>query len=369
MPTIKIPEHLLPVDGRFGCGPSKIRQAQLDALAANAHLLGTSHRQSPIKNLVNEIQTGLMDLFGNPAGYEIILGNGGSTAFWDAAAYSLAKGKSQALVHGEFGAKFANALKTPFLEAPTVISAEVGSRGSLVSEAGIKQYVYPQNETSTGVIAPVERVAADEDAIFLTDATSSAGGVEFDPLATDVYYFAPQKNFASDGGLWLALVSPKAIVRIEEIAMTDRYIPEFLSLKVALDNSRLNQTLNTPALATLVLLNEQIKWINSNGGLSWAAQRTKEASEHVYAWAESSSFASCFVSNPEHRSQVVCTIDFDESVDAAELAKVLRANGIVDVDPYRKLGRNQLRIATFTSIDITDVEKLTQAIDYVIERM
>jgi len=369
MPTIKIPEHLLPVDGRFGCGPSKIRQAQLDALAANAQLLGTSHRQAPIKNLVNEIQTGLMDLFGNPAGYEIILGNGGSTAFWDAAAYSLAKGKSQALVHGEFGAKFANALKAPFLEAPTVISAEVGSRGSLVSEAGIKQYVYPQNETSTGVIAPVERVAADEDAIFLTDATSSAGGVQFDPLATDVYYFAPQKNFASDGGLWLALVSPKAIARIEEIAMTDRYIPEFLSLKVALDNSRLNQTLNTPALATLVLLNEQIKWINSNGGLSWAAQRTKEASDHVYAWAESSSFASCFVSNPEHRSQVVCTIDFDESVDAAELAKVLRANGIVDVDPYRKLGRNQLRIATFTSIDITDVEKLTQAIDYVIERM
>lgn len=369
MPTIKIPEHLLPVDGRFGCGPSKIREAQLDALVKNAHLLGTSHRQAPIKELVKQIQSGLLELFHNPPGYEIILGNGGSTAFWDAAAYSLAKGKSQALVHGEFGAKFANALKAPFLESPTVITAEVGSRGELLAEAGVKQYVYPQNETSTGVITPVVRVAADSDALFLTDATSSAGGVDFDPQETDVYYFAPQKNFGSDGGLWLALVSPRAIARIDEIAATDRYIPEFLSLKVALDNSRQNQTLNTPALATLVLLNEQIKWINSNGGLVWADAKTKAASDFVYAWAERASFASCFVTDPAHRSQVVCTIDFAETVDAMEVSKVLRENGIVDVDPYRKLGRNQLRIATFTAIDITDVERLTAAIDFVVERI
>ncbi len=369
MPTIKIPEHLLPVDGRFGCGPSKIREAQLDALVKNAHLLGTSHRQAPIKELVKQIQSGLLELFHNPPGYEIILGNGGSTAFWDAAAYSLAKGKSQALVHGEFGAKFANALKAPFLESPTVITSEVGSRGELLAEAGVKQYVYPQNETSTGVITPVARVVADSDALFLTDATSSAGGVDFDPQETDVYYFAPQKNFGSDGGLWLALVSPKAIARIEEIAATDRYIPEFLSLKVALDNSRQNQTLNTPALATLVLLNEQIKWINSNGGLAWADAKTKAASAFVYAWAERASFASCFVTDPAHRSQVVCTIDFAETVHAMEVSKVLRENGILDVDPYRKLGRNQLRIATFTAIDITDVERLTAAIDFVVERI
>ncbi|MFM8927479.1 MAG: phosphoserine transaminase, partial [Rhodoluna sp.] len=317
MAEIKIPQELLPQDGRFGCGPSKMRQAQLDAFfEAGVKLLGTSHRQAPIKNLVAEIQEGLLDLFHNPSGYEIVLGNGGSTAFWDVAAFSLAEGRTQALVHGEFGAKFANALKAPFLEAPEIIKAEPGTRKELISTAGVKTYVYPQNETSTGVVAVVKKVAADDDAIFLTDATSAAGGIDFDPLETDVYYFAPQKNFASDGGIWFALVSPKAIERCERINASDRYIPEFLSLKVALDNSRLNQTLNTPAIATLFLLNEQIKYIREQGGLAWADAQTRKASEVIYSWVEQSSYASAFVTDRAHRSQVVATIDFNEGVDA-----------------------------------------------------
>lgn len=370
MAEIKIPAELLPRDGRFGCGPSRLRTAQIEAFnQTGIKLLGTSHRQAPIKNLVKEIQDGLLQLFHNPAGYEIVLGNGGSTAFWDVAAYSLAEGNTQALVHGEFGGKFANALSAPFLNKPEIIQAEVGSRKELIGKPGIKTYVYPQNETSTGVVAPVKKVTADEDAIFLTDATSAAGGIDFDPHETDVYYFAPQKNFASDGGLWLALVSAKAIERAERISKTDRYIPEFLSFMTALENSRLHQTLNTPAIATLFLLNEQIKWINANGGLGWADKQTKAASDYVYNWVASSPFAECFVTNPEYRSQVVVTIDFSADKDAAEIAKVLRANGIVDTDPYRKLGRNQLRIATFTATDIADVERLTAAIDYVVERI
>lgn len=371
MPEIIIPSSLLPVDGRFGCGPSRLRAAQLTAFASEgAKLMGTSHRQAPVKNLVKRVQEGLLDLFHNPTDYEIVLGNGGSTAFWDVAAFSLAQGKSQALVHGEFGAKFATSLKAPWLAGVNVINAEPGSRAWLTSEAEVKQYVYPQNETSTGVIAPVKRVAAvDSDALFFTDATSAAGGVDFDPLETDVYYFAPQKNFASDGGLWFALMSPKAVERAEQIAATDRYIPEFLSLKVALDNSRLNQTLNTPAIATLFLLGEQINWINENGGLGWADARTKAASGHLYEWAEKSSFATPFVTAVEHRSQVVVTIDFDAAIDAAQVAKVLRANQIVDVEPYRKLGRNQLRVATFTATDLAEVQQLTAAIDYVVEQL
>ena len=371
MPEITIPASLLPIDGRFGCGPSRVREAQLNAFASEgAKLMGTSHRQAPVKNLVKQLQEGLLDLFHQPAGYEIVLGNGGSTAFWDVAAYSLAEGKSQALVHGEFGAKFASALKAPWLEAPTVINGEPGSRLELQAEAGVKSYVYAQNETSTGVVAPVTRVAgADSDAIFFTDATSAAGGMNFDPLQTDVYYFAPQKNFASDGGLWFALMSPAAIERAERIAATSRFIPEFLSLKTAIDNSRLNQTLNTPAVATLFLMNEQVKWMNGNGGLAWADSRTKAASAHLYAWADASDFATPFVANPEHRSQVVVTIDFDENIDAAAIAKTLRANGIVDVEPYRKLGRNQLRVATFTATDLAEVEQLTKAIDYVVTQI
>ena len=368
MPEITIPTDFLPLDGRFGCGPSKLRTEQIQAFQAHgSKLMGTSHRQSPIKNLVAEVQEGLLSLFHNPAGYEIVLGNGGSTAFWDVAAYSLAEGKSQALVHGEFGSKFANALNAPFLEGVELASADPGSKSELSAQSGVKNYVYPQNETSTGVMAKVERVkGADQDALFFTDATSAAGGIDFDPLETDVYYFAPQKNFASDGGLWLSLLSPKAIERAEKIAASDRYIPEFLSLKTAIDNSRLHQTLNTPSIATLFFLNEQIKWINESGGLSWADKKTRASSDFLYSWAEKQSYAVPFVVDPNNRSQVVVTIDFTDEVDASEVAKVLRSNGVVDVDPYRKLGRNQLRVATFVATDIEDIRKLTESIDYVV---
>jgi phosphoserine aminotransferase len=370
MSEIIIPAHLLPNDGRFGCGPSKIRPAQISAFVdEGVKLMGTSHRQAPVKNLVKRVQVGLMDLFHNPDGYEIVLGNGGSTAFWDVAAFSLAEQKAQTLVHGEFGNKFASALTAPWLTKPTVVEGKPGSRSDLAPEVGVDIYAYPQNETSTGVVAPVKRIGpVDEGALFLTDATSAAGGIDFDPLETDVYYFAPQKNFASDGGLWLALMSPAAIERAEKIAESDRYIPEFLSLKTAIDNSRLNQTLNTPAIATTFLLAEQIDWMNQNGGLAWADSRTREASNLIYDWAATNQFATPFVTNPEHRSQVVATIDF-EGIDASDISKVLRANGLVDVEPYRKLGRNQLRIATFTATDASDVSKLLGAIDYVIERL
>ncbi len=371
MSDIKIPAELLPVDGRFGCGPSRVRHEQLSAFAnEGAKLMGTSHRQAPVKNLVKRLQEGLFELYHRPDGYEIVLGNGGSTAFWDVAAFSLVEKKAQALVHGEFGAKFASALTNPWLQKPTVITGEVGSRLELQAEAGVDAYVYPQNETSTGVQADVRRVrGADSGALIFTDATSAAGGIDFDATETDVYYFAPQKNFASDGGLWFALMSPAAIERAERIASSDRYIPEFLSLKTAIDNSRLNQTLNTPAIATLFLMAEQVDWMNANGGLAWADARTKRSSQHIYDWAEASRFATPFVTNPAHRSQVVCTIDFDDNVDASAVAKALRANGVVDTDPYRKLGRNQLRVATFTATEFADVEKLTAAIDFVVSKL
>jgi phosphoserine aminotransferase len=371
MPEIIIPAEFLPVDGRFGCGPSRVRAEQIAAFSTEgARLMGTSHRQAPVKNLVKRVQEGLMELFHNPEGYEIVIGNGGSTAFWDAAAFSLVEKKAQNLVHGEFGAKFASALTNPWLDKPSVINGEPGSRLALQVEAGVDSYAYAQNETSTGVVTPVKRLAgADSGALFFTDATSAAGGIDFDPLETDVYYFAPQKNFASDGGLWFSLMSPTAVERAERIAASDRYIPEFLSVKTAIDNSRLNQTLNTPAISTLFFLAEQIDWMNANGGLAWADARTKASSKHLYDWADASSFATPFVSNPEHRSQVVVTIDFDASVDAAAVAKVLRANGIVDTEPYRKLGRNQLRVATFTATELSDVQKLTQAIDYVVGQL
>ena len=371
MSEIKIPAEFIPADGRFGCGPSRLRPAQIAAFATEgAKLMGTSHRQAPVKNLVKRVQDGLLDLFHNPAGYEIVLGNGGSTAFWDAAAFSLVEKKAQNLVHGEFGAKFATALTNPWLEKPTVINGEPGSRLELRAEAGVDTYAYAQNETSTGVVTPVKRVAgADNGALMFTDATSAAGGIDFDATETDVYYFAPQKNFASDGGLWFALMSPAALERAERIAASDRYIPEFLSVKTGIDNSRLNQTLNTPAISTLFLLAEQVDWMNENGGLAWADARTKGASQHLYDWADASAFATPFVSNPEHRSQVVVTIDFNDDVDAAAIAKVLRANSIVDTEPYRKLGRNQLRVATFTATELADVQKLTGAIDYVVSQL
>lgn len=371
MPEIQIPSQILPKDGRFGCGPSRLRPEQIAAFgSAGSLLMGTSHRKPPVKNLVKEVQDGLLDLFRAPAGYEIVLGNGGSTAFWDMAAFSLADGNSQALVHGEFSAKFAKALQAPFLGELTIQKGEPGSRSDFIATSLTNTYVYPQNETSTGVVTPVEMLAgADPDALFLTDATSAAGGMDFEAENTDVYYFAPQKNFAADGGIWLALLSPKAVARAEKIAASDRYIPEFLSLKTAITNSRLNQTLNTPAIGTLFLLNEQIKWINESGGLKWADAKTKANSKVLFDWAESSSVASPFVTNPEHRSQVVATLEFDASVNSVELIRVLRENGIVDVDPYRGMGKNQLRIATFVGTEQADVEALTACIDFVLERL
>lgn len=370
MADIKIPSELLPKDGRFGCGPSRTRASQFsNFLTEGAALMGTSHRQSPIKNMVGEIRDGLSSLFRAPQGYEVVLGNGGSTAFWDAAAFSIVENQAQALVHGEFGSKFASALTNPWLKAPTLIKSEPGSRAALEAQAGIDAYVYPHNETSTGVVTPVTRVAGDAGSLMLTDATSAAGGIDFELSETDVYYFAPQKNFASDGGLWLAMMSPAAIERVEKIHASDRYIPEFLSVKTALDNSRLNQTLNTPAIATLYLLNDQIKWINQNGGLKWADSRTKQSSKLLYDWAERTEVASAYVTNPDHRSQVVVTIDFDEKIDAAEITKTLRANGVVDVEPYRKLGRNQIRVATFVATEPSDVEALINCLDFVLERI
>ncbi len=370
MPELTIPSNLLPADGRFGCGPSKVRPEQLAYLAgAGAELIGTSHRKAPVKNLVASVQSGLGELFRIPDGYEVVLGNGGSTAFWDAAAFGLIEKRAQNLVFGEFSSKFAAAAGAPWLKAPSVIKADVGSRSEPQATSGIDVYAWPHNETSTGVMAPVTRVHGDDGALTVIDATSAAGGIDFDASQADVYYFAPQKNLASDGGLWIALFSPAALERVERIAASDRYIPEFLSLKNAIDNSRLNQTLNTPAITTLLLLDNQVQWINGNGGLAWADARTRESSSALYDWAESVDYATPFVANPDHRSQVVVTIDFDERLDAAAVAKALRANGIVDTEPYRKLGRNQLRIATFTAIDPADVRQLIASIEYVVEHL
>ena len=367
MPTIEIPRDLLPADGRFGCGPSKVRPEQIEHLRTHVDLLGTSHRQAPVKDLVGRVRSGLATLFNVPDGYEVLLGNGGSTTFWDAAAFSLIEKRSENLAFGEFGAKFAAASAAPFHDAPHVIQVPGGQRADAEVLEGIDLYAYTHNETSTGVMAPVTRIHGDPGSLTVVDGTSAAGGVLFDASATDVYYFAPQKNLASDGGLWFALTSPAAVDRIERIAASDRWIPEVLSLKNAVDNSRLDQTLNTPAIATLLLLEAQLDWILGNGGLAWADARTKQSSGLLYEWADAASFASPFVVNPADRSQVVATIDFDESIDAAAVAKTLRANGIVDTDPYRKLGRNQLRIATFTAIEPDDVRALIASIDWVLE--
>jgi len=380
MADITIPASLLPADGRFGCGPSKIRDEQLSFLnslqpAAPASgstpgVLGTSHRQAPVKDLVGSVRDGLSELFRAPDGYEILLANGGATTFWDSSVHSLIERRSQHLTFGEFGAKFGKAAgAAPWLEDPDIRAAEPGSRSETAAVEGVDVYAYPHNETSTGVMTEVRRVHADEGALTVVDATSGAGGLDFDARETDVYYFSPQKNFASDGGLWFALVSPAAIERIERIAASGRYIPESLSLAGPLENSRKNQTLNTPALATLALMDEQVRWINSNGGLSWAAARTAQSAATLYRWAEETAVTTPFVADQAHRSHVVVTIDFDDSIDAGALARALRANGVVDTEPYRKLGRNQLRIATFTAIDPSDVEALTASIDYVLERL
>lgn len=366
---IVIPDDLKPADGRFGAGPSRVRPEQMAALsAAGPALMGTSHRQKPVKELVRRVRSGLGELFSLPDGYEVILGNGGSTAFWDAATFGLVRSRASHAQFGEFGSKFANATKAaPFLEDSLIVDAAPGTAALPQVDTSADVYAWPHNETSTGVATQIRRPEGiADDALVVIDATSGAGGLSVDISETDVYYFAPQKNFASDGGLWVAVVSPRAIARIEEIAGSDRWIPESLNLLTALENSRKDQTYNTPAVATLVLLAEQIEWMNAQGGLAWAAARTQESSGLVYAWAEASPVATPYVADPADRSQVVCTIDFDDTVDAARLAAVLRANGIVDVEPYRKLGRNQLRIATFTAVDPADVRALLACIDHVL---
>jgi phosphoserine aminotransferase len=369
---VVIPAHLLPADGRFGSGPSKVRAEQVAALSAVATTyLGTSHRQTTVKSQVGRLRAGLADLFALPDGYEVVLSNGGSTAFWDAATFGLISEKSQHLTFGEFGSKFAKAAKdAPFLAAPTVISADPGSAPAFVAEAGVDVYASPHNETSTGVAVPVRRVeGADQGALMVWDATSGAGGLPVTPSEFDVYYFAPQKSFGSDGGLWFALMSPAALERVAAVKATGRWIPAFLDLATAVEQSRLDQTYNTPALSTIFLMAEQVDWFNSQGGLDWCVERTAESSGALYAWAEASPYATPYVVDPALRSAVVATIDLDDSIDAAAVAKALRANGIVDTDPYRKLGRNQLRIAMFPAVDPADVRALTSCIDHVVAQL
>ena len=365
---IKIPENLKPRDGRFGCGPSKIRPEALAALAASgSSILGTSHRQKPVKNVVHRVREGLNSLFTLPEGYEVVLGNGGSTAFWDVATFGLIENKSQHLVFGEFSSKFAAAAKeAPFLSDPTVIKSEPGSHPMAVAEAGIDVYALTHNETSTGVAMPIKRPAGTDGALVLVDATSAAGGLEVDAKEFDTYYFAPQKSFASDGGLWLALMSPAAIARAEKIKASGRWVPAFFDLGIAIENSRLDQTYNTPALMTLMLLADQIEWMNTNGGLKFAAGRSADSSSRLYSWAEKTSYTTPFVTDPAMRSKVVGTINFDEAIDANLVAATLRANGIVDTDSYRKLEKNQLRIGMFPAVDPSDIDALTASIEFVV---
>lgn len=370
-PAIDVPAHLLPADGRFGSGPSKVRPEQVAALAAVGRtLLGTSHRQAPVRGLVRRVKEGLSTLFDLPDGYEVVLGNGGSTAFWDVATCGLVDRRAQLCAFGEFGTSFATAVgRAPFLEAPTVRTAPAGDRALPVAEAGVDTYAWPHNETSTGVVTPVRRPAGTDGALVLVDATSAAGGVDVDVAETDVYYFAPQKSFASDGGLWLALCSPAAVERAERIGTSDRWIPGFLSLTAAITSSRADQTLNTPAIATLVMLAEQVDWMLAHGGLPWAAGRSAQSAAHLYGWAERTSWTTPFVADPEARSPVVGTIDLDPSVDAAAVCQVLRRHGVVDIEAYRKLGRNQVRVAMFPAVDPGDVQALTACIDHVAERL
>jgi phosphoserine aminotransferase len=367
--AFQIPPAIRPADGRFGCGPSKVRAEQLAHLAgAGSALMGTSHRQAPVRELVGRLRAGLAELFALPDGYEVVLGNGGTTAFWDAAAAGLVRERALHLTFGEFSQKFASVTKgAPFLADPIVVGAEPGDAPEPTSDPSADAVAWAHNETSTGAMVPVRRPAGD--ALVLIDATSGAGGLPVDVAQADAYYFAPQKSFASDGGLWLALLSPAAIERIGELAVTDRWIPESLSLATALDNSRKDQTYNTPAVATLFLLADQLNWMLGLGGLEGCVARTRANSSHLYGWAQESEFATPFVSDPAKRSLVVGTIDFTDEVDAAAVAAILRANGIVDTEPYRKLGRNQLRIGLFPAIDLADVQALTTCIDWVVDRL
>ncbi len=366
---VRIPRDVLPSDGRFGSGPSKVPQRAVDALAAAAPTyLGTSHRRPGVRSVVGRIREGLASLFALPDGYEVLLGVGGSTLFWDAASFGLIERRSQHLVFGEFSSKFAKVTAAaPHLDAPEIIESAPGTH-PLPHASDVDVYAFTHNETSTGVMMDIAR-PHDADGLVVVDATSGAGALRVDPHDFDVYYFAPQKAFASEGGLWLALCSPRAVERIERVGGSGRFVPASLSLPIALENSRLEQTYNTPALATLFLLAEQMEWMLRNGGLEWAASRSDRSSETVYAWAEAHRYATPFVAKPDERSHVTATIDFAEPVDAAAIARALRVNGVVDVEPYRKLGRNQLRIATFPAIEPEDLVALTRCIDYVIEAL
>ena len=367
--AVTIPTDLLPADGRFGAGPSKIQTSHLDALAATgSSLMGTSHRQAPVRNVVGRVREGLADLFALPDGYQVVLGNGGATAFWDIATFGLIEKKSQHLSFGEFSSKFAKAAAAaPWLDAPSVIESEPGSRPEAVAEDGVDAYAWAHNETSTAVMAPVVRPAG-ADGLVLVDATSGAGGLPVDLAEVDAYYFAPQKCFASDGGLWIALMSPAALERAAAIGASDRHIPAFFDLPTAIDNSEKNQTYNTPGVATLFLMAEQLDWMNAQGGLKGMVERTTASSDALYGWAERTSYTTPYVTDPAHRSLVIGTVDFDDAIDAAAIAATLRANGIVDTEPYRKLGRNQLRVAMYPAVDPADVEALTRCIDYVVEQ-
>jgi len=380
--SLVIPPQIKPADGRFGSGPSKVRAAQLEALSRSGpRYLGTSHRQAPVRSLVGRIRSGLAGLFGLPDGYEVVLGNGGTNAFWDAAAFGLIESRALHLAFGEFSQKFATVTaEAPFLGEPTVVKAEPGGapggeelQAALDGVGGegdpVDAIAWAHNETSTGVMAPVLRPAGADGALVLIDATSGAGGLPLDASQADAYYFAPQKSFAGDGGLWVALLSPAAQERIARIAASGRWIPAFLSLATALENSVKDQTYNTPAVATLFLLADQIRWMLDQGGLDWCVARTSASSSHLYDWAQRTAYTTPFVTAPANRSLVVGTIDFDDALDAALLAKTLRANGIVDVEPYRKLGRNQLRVGMFPAVEPADVQALTACIEWVVERM
>jgi len=366
--SVQIPAELKPADGRFGCGPSRVRPEALARLAERSDLMGTSHRQAPVRNLVGRVREGLGELFSLPDGYEVALGNGGTTAFWDAAAAWLVRERALHLSYGEFSSKFAKVTAgAPFLADPVVVETEPGDAPEPVAEAGVAAIAWAHNETSTGVRVDVRRPQGAGEALVLVDGTSGAGGLPLDASQADAYYLAPQKALGAEGGLWLALLSPAAVARIEQLdGAADRWQPAFLSLQTALENSRKNQTYNTPALATLLLLDDQVQWMLAEGGLEWCVRRTGASSGHLYSWAEEAGFASPFVADPAKRSLVVGTIDFGEEVDAAALAAALRANGIVDVEPYRKLGRNQLRIGMFPAVDPDDVEALTACIDWVV---
>ena len=371
IPVLAIPADIKPADGRFGCGPSKVRPEQLAALSTSAAaLFGTSHRQPPVKNLVGRVRDGLRELFRAPDGYQVILGNGGATAFWDAAAFGLIDRRSLHLTFGEFSAKFASAVAAnPFVGDPVIIKAEAGSAPEPRSDPSVDAIAWAHNETSTGVAVGVRRPEGAGDALVLIDATSGAGGLPVNLADCDAYYFAPQKNFAGDGGLWLAILSPAALARVDAIATSGRWVPDFLSLPIAVENSLKHQTYNPPAIGTLILMAEQVDWMLAKGGLDWAVKRTADSSFRLYSWAEASPYATPFVTDPALRSQVVGTIDFTDDVDAATVAAVLRANGIVDTEPYRKLGRNQLRVAMFPAIEPDDVTALTRCVDWVVEHL